>query len=61
MLLYKETGMKMSLFPAGLRVIFCQSTGIFTKWILLFKINDIGVKANTQQFEFSQKLGDAVC
>ena len=43
----EETGMKTSPFPADSRVIFCQSSNIFTKMILLFKINDIGLKANT--------------
>ena len=48
MLFCGETGMKIALFPADPRVIFCQSSDNFTKMILLFKINEIGLNVNAQ-------------
>ena len=60
MLFCGENGKKIVLFLADPRVIFSQSSDNFTKMILLFKINDIGLNVNAQQLEFSRKFGDTV-
>ena len=57
MLFCDEAGMKISLFPAHSRVIFRQNSDIFTKMIILFKLNDIGLKKQTpSDLNFAENL-----